>query len=51
MVGVSREQEEDYEELLSFVEEMRFERLGAFIYSHGEGTMGTNITKMRYHIR
>lgn len=40
MVGHPGESEEDFQELLNFVEETRFERLGAFIYSHEEGTYG-----------
>jgi len=38
MVGHPGETEADFEELLSFVQETRFERLGAFPYSHEEGT-------------
>ncbi|MDR2816629.1 MAG: 30S ribosomal protein S12 methylthiotransferase RimO [Proteiniphilum sp.] len=38
MVGHPGETEEDYLELLDFVEEIRFERLGAFPYSHEEDT-------------
>lgn len=38
MVGHPGETEEDYHELLDFVEKTRFERLGAFPYSHEEGT-------------
>lgn len=38
MVGFPGETDKDFEELLSFVEEARFERLGAFIYSPEEGT-------------
>jgi ribosomal protein S12 methylthiotransferase len=37
-VGFPGETEEDFEELLDFMEEMRFERLGAFVYSPEEGT-------------
>lgn len=40
MVGHPGEEEEDFQELLDFVSETRFERLGAFIYSHEEGTYG-----------
>ncbi|MPN55600.1 Ribosomal protein S12 methylthiotransferase RimO [bioreactor metagenome] len=38
MVGHPGETEEDYFELLDFVEKTRFERLGAFPYSHEEDT-------------
>lgn len=38
MVGHPGETEEDFEELKKFVKWARFERLGAFAYSHEEGT-------------
>lgn len=38
LVGHPGETEEDFEELLDFVRETRFDRLGAFAYSHEEGT-------------
>jgi len=38
MVGHPGETEADFIDLLNFVKEMRFERLGAFIYSDEEGT-------------
>lgn len=38
MVGHPGETEKDYEELLQFVKDIRFERLGAFPYSHEDGT-------------
>ena len=38
MSGFPGETEEDHAENLSFVEEMRFERLGVFAYSREEGT-------------
>ena len=38
IVGFPGEKESDFNELLDFVEETRFERLGAFSYSHEEGT-------------
>ncbi len=38
MVGHPGETEEDFQDLLSFVKQMRFERLGAFTYSDEEGT-------------
>ncbi len=38
MVGHPGETEQDFEELLDFVRQVRFDRLGAFVYSHEEGT-------------
>ena len=38
MVGHPGETEEDFNELLDFVKEMKFERVGAFPYSHEEDT-------------
>ncbi|RKY54216.1 MAG: 30S ribosomal protein S12 methylthiotransferase RimO [Candidatus Neomarinimicrobiota bacterium] len=38
MVGFPSETEDDFNELLDFVEEVKFERLGVFIYSEEEGT-------------
>ena len=38
LVGHPGETEEDFEELLKFVEEAKFERLGVFPYSHEEDT-------------
>lgn len=38
MVGHPGETEQDFQEMIEFVKEMRFERLGAFPYSHEEGT-------------
>ena len=38
MVGFPGETEEDFNELLDFVKWARFERMGAFAYSHEEGT-------------
>ena len=38
IVGLPGESEEDFEGLLRFVEEERFERLGVFTYSREEGT-------------
>ncbi len=38
MVGHPGETEEDFNELIGFVNEMKFERLGAFPYSHEEDT-------------
>ena len=38
MVGFPGETEDEFEELVQFVKEMRFERMGAFAYSEEEGT-------------
>ena len=38
MVGFPGETEEDFQELMDFVREARFERMGAFAYSEEEGT-------------
>ncbi|MCQ2170111.1 MAG: 30S ribosomal protein S12 methylthiotransferase RimO [Bacteroidales bacterium] len=40
IVGFPGETEEDFAQLLDFVREARFERLGAFTYSEEEGTYG-----------
>ncbi|MDO5442304.1 MAG: 30S ribosomal protein S12 methylthiotransferase RimO [Bacteroidia bacterium] len=40
IVGHPGEEEEDFDELIGFVREARFERLGAFTYSEEEGTFG-----------
>lgn len=45
MVGHPGEGEKEFAELLSFVEEYRFERLGAFAYSEEEGTWGAQNLK------
>jgi ribosomal protein S12 methylthiotransferase len=38
LVGHPGETYEDFEELVDFIQKMRFERLGVFTYSHEEGT-------------
>ena len=38
MVGHPGESDEDFGELVDFVQRIRFERMGAFAYSHEEGT-------------
>lgn len=45
MVGHPGEGEREFEDLLSFVSEYRFERLGAFAYSDEEGTWGAQNLK------
>ncbi|MFT7588649.1 MAG: ribosomal protein S12 methylthiotransferase [Limisphaerales bacterium] len=44
LVGFPGETEEDFEELKDFAEEMCFDRLGVFQYSHEEGTSGYDLT-------
>ena len=43
IVGYPGETEEDFEILKNWVEEMRFERLGCFTYSHEENTHAYNL--------
>ncbi|MEO6348212.1 MAG: 30S ribosomal protein S12 methylthiotransferase RimO [Aquaticitalea sp.] len=43
IVGYPGETEEDYQTLKDWVEEMRFERLGCFTYSHEENTHAYNL--------
>lgn len=43
MVGHPDETEEDFEHLLRFVQEQKFERLGAFAYSHEQDTYSYKI--------
>ena len=45
MVGHPGEGEREFEDLLDFVQEFRFERLGAFTYSQEEGTYGARELK------
>jgi len=42
IVGFPGETDKDFEELLDFVKEFRFERLGAFVFSREEGTPAYN---------
>jgi ribosomal protein S12 methylthiotransferase len=43
IVGLPGETEDDFEDLLSFVAEQRFERLGVFEYSREEGTLAATL--------
>lgn len=43
LTGFPGETEEDFEALLSFIEDYRFDRLGVFTYSHEEGTFGFDL--------
>jgi ribosomal protein S12 methylthiotransferase len=38
IVGFPTETEEDFQELIDFITEMKFDRLGVFVYSHEEDT-------------
>ena len=42
LVGFPGENESDFKELLDFIEDTKFERLGAFTYSNEEGTRSFN---------
>jgi len=44
IVGLPGETEEDFRELLRFVREQRFERLGVFTYSQEEGTSAARMS-------
>lgn len=48
MVGFPGETEEDFKELMDFVRWARFERMGAFAYSHEEELTGLSIIRMMY---
>ena len=43
IVGYPGETEEDFQNLKQWVQEMRFERLGCFTYSHEENTHAYNL--------
>tara|TARA_B100001996_G_scaffold382996_1_gene376728 strand:- start:1935 stop:3221 length:1287 start_codon:yes stop_codon:yes gene_type:complete len=43
IVGYPGETEKDFENLCSFIEEVRFDRLGVFTYSEEEGTLAENL--------
>ncbi|MCF7913207.1 MAG: 30S ribosomal protein S12 methylthiotransferase RimO [Candidatus Cloacimonetes bacterium] len=43
IVGHPGETEQDYEELMSFIEEMQFDRMGVFAYSEEEGTPSADL--------
>ena len=45
ITGFPGETEADFRELLDFVEEARFDRLGAFVYSPEEGTAAARLTE------
>lgn len=45
ITGFPSETDKDFKELMDFVEDIKFERLGAFIYSREEGTPAYNFKK------
>lgn len=45
IVGFPSETEREFQELLDFVKDAKFERLGAFIYSHEEGSAAYDFKK------
>lgn len=49
IVGFPGETEKDFEELLSFIEEVRFERVGIFEYSKEEGTRAFEMPGHLHH--
>lgn len=57
MVGFPGETEEDFQELLDFIQEIKFERLGCFVFCPEEGTLAakypdqvdSNIAQARYN--
>ena len=49
MVGFPGETKEDFEELYQFVEETKFDRLGAFAYSKEDGTPAEKLDNQVHH--
>jgi ribosomal protein S12 methylthiotransferase len=45
IVGFPSETDKEFKELVGFIKEVKFERLGAFIYSREEGTPAYNFSK------
>lgn len=50
IVGFPGETEEDFQTLLQFIEEFRFERAGVFQYSREEGTKGYSMDNQVHHM-
>ena len=50
IVGFPNETERDFEELLAFIEESRFERAGVFTYSPEEGTRAAKMEGQVHHM-
>jgi len=49
IVGFPTENENEFKELLTFIKETKFERLGAFIYSREEGTPAYDLSGQVHH--
>lgn len=49
MVGFPGETKEDFEELYNFVEETKFDKLGAFTYSKEDGTPAARLKEQIHH--
>jgi ribosomal protein S12 methylthiotransferase len=49
IAGFPTEEEKDFKELLNFLREVKFERLGAFSYSREEGTVAYNFLPQVHH--
>lgn len=49
IVGFPGETEQMFEELLDFVRDMRFDRLGAFVFSPEEGTLAASLPDKVHH--
>ena len=45
IVGFPNESDKDFQELYDFVEQIKFDRLGVFVYSEEEGTIGEKVFK------
>ena len=45
IVGFPNESDKDFQELYGFVEQTKFDRLGVFVYSEEEGTIGEKVFK------
>lgn len=45
IVGFPNESDKDFQELYDFVEQTKFDRLGVFVYSEEEGTIGEKVFK------
>lgn len=50
IVGFPGETEENFEELYEFVNEVKFDRLGAFMYSKEEGTPAARLKEQIHHM-
>ena len=50
MVGFPGETEDDFEKLYKFVEETKFDRLGAFAYSKEDGTPAEKLNNQIHHM-